>query len=133
MKGRKFIDTTIPWTGPSHNCRKTDKATRQVQNSKTGHQSFANRSCTLFGVLQQKQPLVRSQRQNIVAFSQLMRFYHTTLPGDKRISSRQLANWRHCAHNTAFWMNQFDDFISFTEINLMNLKCIYHLLCVPAP
>ena len=34
-------------------------------------------------------PLVRSQRQNIVAFSQLMRFYHTTLPGDKRISSRR--------------------------------------------
>ena len=29
---------------------------------------------------------------------------------------KQIGNWRHCAHNTAFWMKQFDDFISFTEI-----------------
>ena len=29
---------------------------------------------------------------------------------------KQIGNWRHCAHDTAFWMNQFDDFISFTEI-----------------
>ena len=29
---------------------------------------------------------------------------------------KQIGNWRHCAHDTAFWMNQLDDFISFTEI-----------------
>ena len=37
-------------------------------------------------------PLVRSQRQNTAAFSQVTRFYHTTLPGDKRMPSMQLAN-----------------------------------------
>ena len=29
---------------------------------------------------------------------------------------KQIGNWRHCAHDTAFWMNQLDDFVSFTEI-----------------
>ena len=29
---------------------------------------------------------------------------------------KQIGNWRHCAHDTAIWMNQLDDFISFTEI-----------------
>ena len=60
--------------------------------SEIGHQICAGRSCTLFGVPQQKQPLVRSQRQNIVAFFRVKRFYHTTLPGDKRMPSMQLAN-----------------------------------------
>ena len=46
----------------------------------------------MFDVPQQKQPLVRSQRQNIETFSQLTRFYHTTFPGDKRMPSMQLAN-----------------------------------------
>ena len=25
---------------------------------------------------------------------------------------QQIGNWRHCAHDTAIWMNQLDDFIS---------------------
>ena len=29
---------------------------------------------------------------------------------------KQKRNWQHCAYDTAFWMNQLDDFISFTEI-----------------
>ena len=29
---------------------------------------------------------------------------------------KQLGNWRHHAHDTFFWMNQLDDFISFIEI-----------------
>ena len=65
---------------------------RYEATSEIRHQSCAGQSCTLFGVPQQKQPLVRSQRQNIAAFSQVTRFYHTALPGDKRMPSMQLAN-----------------------------------------
>ena len=31
-------------------------------------------------------------------------------------ASHRCTNWRHCAHDTAFWMNQLDNLISFTEI-----------------
>ena len=61
---------------------------RYEATSEIRHQSCAGQSCTLFGVPQQKQPLVRSQRQNIAAFSQVTRFYHTTSPSDKRMPSR---------------------------------------------
>ena len=92
MKGRKFIDSTVPSCHGRVQSILAGGPTTLRSNFRNKHQSCASQSCTLFGFPQQKQPLVRSQRQNIAAFSQVTRFYHTTLPGDKRMPSMQLAN-----------------------------------------
>ena len=92
MKGRKFIDSTVPSCHGRVQSIPAGGPTTLRSNFRNKHQSCASQSCTLFGFPQQKQPLVRSQRQNIAAFSQVTRFYHTTLPGDKRMPSMQLAN-----------------------------------------
>ena len=129
MKGRKFIDSTapimqdfMPRKFPTQTCRRTDNVTKQLpkQDIKVAQ---VGRSCTLFGVPQQKQRLVRSQRQNIVAFSPLTRFYHTTLPGEKeclRCSVQMLIDVvsfpDHCGHAqhaakpfvTLFLLKNFD-------------------------
>ena len=94
MAGRKFIDSTVPVM--------KDFMPWMVQSILAGgpttlRSNFRNRISKV-GLVQcsvsrnKKQPLVRSQRQNIGTFSQLTRFYHTTLPGDKGMPSMQLAN-----------------------------------------
>ncbi len=46
----------------------------------------------------------------------------------------QMGNWQQRAHthDIFYWMNQLDEFIFF-HWKLMNVKCIYGLLCLPAP
>jgi len=57
---------------------------------------------------------------SVVCLGQYWKFvnYVSTLPRERWVVRRhkQIGIWRHCAHDTAFWMNQLDDFISFTDI-----------------
>ena len=76
---------------------------------------------------------------NIAAFSQVTRFYHTTLPGDKRMPSMQLANvdqrrvvsWSLWAYSTC--SQAIYDMIVGQEFRFVNQLGLTKMMAVEPP